>query len=53
MYVEIFFLACTVNQDEAVEKVVEFMNVYSISQEDMDTIVELSKFQVALFCIHH
>ncbi|KAJ6963932.1 replication factor C subunit 1 [Populus alba x Populus x berolinensis] len=40
-------------KDEAVEKVVEFMNVYSISQEDMDTIVELSKFQVALFCIHH
>uniref|UniRef100_A0A6M2EEX5 Replication factor C subunit 1 n=1 Tax=Populus davidiana TaxID=266767 RepID=A0A6M2EEX5_9ROSI len=32
-------------KDEAVEKVVEFMNVYSISQEDMDTIVELSKFQ--------
>jgi hypothetical protein len=47
------FFAWTVNQDEAVEKVVEFMNVYSISQEDMDTIVELSKFQVALFCIHH
>ncbi|KAG5248303.1 replication factor [Salix suchowensis] len=32
-------------KDEAVEKVVEFMNVYSINQEDMDTIVELSKFQ--------
>eukprot|EP00257_Ricinus_communis_P013859 XP_015571395.1 replication factor C subunit 1 isoform X2 [Ricinus communis] len=32
-------------KDEAVEKVVEFMNVYSISQEDIDTIVELSKFQ--------
>ncbi|XLS65730.1 hypothetical protein HN51_025704, partial [Arachis hypogaea] len=30
---------------EAVEKVVEFMNTYSISQEDFDTIVELSKFK--------
>jgi len=33
-------------QAEAVEKVVEFMNTYSISQEDFDTIVELSKFKV-------
>ncbi|XP_031254201.1 replication factor C subunit 1-like [Pistacia vera] len=32
-------------KDEAVKKVVDFMNVYSISQEDFDTIVELSKFQ--------
>ncbi|KAM4083905.1 hypothetical protein ACB094_08G092500 [Castanea mollissima] len=32
-------------KDEAVQKVVEFMNIYSISQEDFDTIVELSKFQ--------
>ncbi|XP_020533153.1 replication factor C subunit 1 isoform X2 [Jatropha curcas] len=32
-------------KDEAVEKVVDFMNTYSISQEDTDTIVELSKFQ--------
>ncbi|KAJ7948115.1 Replication factor C subunit 1 [Quillaja saponaria] len=32
-------------KDEAVRKVVEFMNVYSFSQEDYDTIVELSKFQ--------
>ncbi|KAJ4724742.1 Replication factor C subunit 1 [Melia azedarach] len=32
-------------KDEAVKKVVEFMNVYSISQEDYDTIVEVSKFQ--------
>uniref|UniRef100_A0A5B7ACB2 Replication factor C subunit 1 n=1 Tax=Davidia involucrata TaxID=16924 RepID=A0A5B7ACB2_DAVIN len=32
-------------KDEAVEKVVEFMDFYSISQEDFDTIVELSKFQ--------
>ncbi|KAK2640655.1 hypothetical protein Ddye_028450 [Dipteronia dyeriana] len=31
---------------EGVKKVVEFMNVYSINQEDFDTIVELSKFQV-------
>ncbi|CAJ2654799.1 unnamed protein product [Trifolium pratense] len=30
---------------EAVEKVVEFMNTYSISMEDFDTIVELSKFK--------
>ncbi|KAJ4826253.1 replication factor C subunit 1 [Turnera subulata] len=35
----------TLPKDEAVQKVVEFMNVYSISQEDMETIVELSKFQ--------
>ncbi|XP_059429692.1 replication factor C subunit 1 isoform X2 [Corylus avellana] len=32
-------------KDEAVQNVVEFMNIYSISQEDFDTIVELSKFQ--------
>ncbi|GLT93388.1 hypothetical protein SLE2022_111840 [Rubroshorea leprosula] len=32
-------------KDEAVKQVVEFMNAYSISQEDFDTIVELSKFQ--------
>ncbi|XP_059665886.1 replication factor C subunit 1 isoform X2 [Cornus florida] len=31
-------------KDEAVEKVVEFMDSYSISQEDFDTILELSKF---------
>ena len=36
------------DQDEAVQNVVEFMNIYSISQEDFDTIVELSKFQVPL-----
>ncbi|CAJ1979080.1 unnamed protein product [Sphenostylis stenocarpa] len=30
---------------EAVQQVVEFMNTYSISQEDFDTIVELSKFK--------
>ncbi|GKV39712.1 hypothetical protein SLEP1_g47440 [Rubroshorea leprosula] len=32
-------------KDEAVKQVVEFMNAYSISLEDFDTIVELSKFQ--------
>ncbi|XVE68531.1 hypothetical protein DITRI_Ditri09bG0075500 [Diplodiscus trichospermus] len=32
-------------KDEAVKEVVEFMNAYSISQDDFDTIVELSKFQ--------
>lgn len=32
-------------KDDAVQKVVEFMDLYSISQEDFDTIVELSKFQ--------
>ncbi|KAM1262958.1 hypothetical protein ACFX13_028689 [Malus domestica] len=32
-------------QDEAVQEVVEFMNTYSISQDDFDIIVELSKFQ--------
>ena len=29
-------------------EVVDFMNTYSISQDDFDTIVELSKFKVAL-----
>ncbi|XP_052485721.1 replication factor C subunit 1 [Gossypium raimondii] len=32
-------------KDEAVKQVLECMNAYSISQEDFDTIVELSKFQ--------
>ncbi|KAJ8750256.1 hypothetical protein K2173_014171 [Erythroxylum novogranatense] len=32
-------------KDEAVEKVVQFMTYYSITQEDYDTVVELSKFQ--------
>lgn len=32
-------------KDGAVKEVVEFMNVYSISQEDFDTIVGLSKLQ--------
>ncbi|XP_052185630.1 replication factor C subunit 1 [Diospyros lotus] len=32
-------------KDEAVEKVVEFMDSYCISQGDFDTIVEISKFQ--------
>ncbi|KAE9620696.1 putative replication factor C subunit 1, P-loop containing nucleoside triphosphate hydrolase [Lupinus albus] len=35
----------TLPKAEAVEKVVEFMNTYSITQEDFDTIVELSKFK--------
>jgi predicted XRE-type DNA-binding protein len=34
-------------QDEAVQKVVEFMDTYSLSQEDFDTIVEVSKFKVS------
>lgn len=33
-------------QDEAVSEVVDFMNSYSISQEDFDTIMELGKFKV-------
>ncbi|GAB2212708.1 hypothetical protein Drorol1_Dr00020689 [Drosera rotundifolia] len=32
-------------KDEAVKKIVEFMDSYSISQEDFDTVVELSKFK--------
>ncbi|KAG5517231.1 hypothetical protein RHGRI_037851 [Rhododendron griersonianum] len=32
-------------KDEAVEKVVEFMDFYSISQEDFDSMVEMSKFK--------
>ncbi|KAL5708986.1 replication factor C subunit 1 [Ranunculus cassubicifolius] len=32
-------------KDEAVERVVEFMDTYSINQEDFDTIVELSSFK--------
>ncbi|KAL3616030.1 replication factor C subunit 1 [Castilleja foliolosa] len=35
----------TLPKDEAVEKVVEFMDLYSISMEDFDTIVEISKFK--------
>ncbi|XP_027910745.1 replication factor C subunit 1 [Vigna unguiculata] len=35
----------TLPKAEAVQQVVEFMNTYSISQEDFDTIVELSKFK--------
>lgn len=33
------------SKDVAVQKVVEVMNAYSLTQEDFDTIVELSKFQ--------
>ncbi|KAL0436231.1 UNVERIFIED_CONTAM: Replication factor C subunit [Sesamum radiatum] len=32
-------------KDEAVERVVEFMDLYSISMEDFDTMVEMSKFK--------
>ncbi|GJN25334.1 hypothetical protein PR202_gb13150 [Eleusine coracana subsp. coracana] len=32
-------------KDVAVQKVVEFMDTYSLSQEDFDTIVEVSKFK--------
>ncbi|KAF3788634.1 Replication factor C subunit 1 [Nymphaea thermarum] len=35
----------TMPKDAAVQEVVEFMDAYSMSQEDFDTIVELSKFQ--------
>ncbi|CAK9184653.1 unnamed protein product [Ilex paraguariensis] len=39
-------LQCGSNhQDEAVEKVLEFMDSYTISQEDFDTIMEISKFR--------
>lgn len=41
-----FYYYGTTSQDEAVEKVIEFMELYSISMEDFDTIVELSKFKV-------
>lgn len=32
-------------KDEAVREVVDFMNTYSINQDDFDTMVELSKFK--------
>ncbi|CAN8300957.1 unnamed protein product [Cochlearia groenlandica] len=35
----------TLPKDEAVSEVVEFMNSYSISQDDYDTIIELAKFK--------
>ncbi|CAH9089081.1 unnamed protein product [Cuscuta epithymum] len=35
----------TMTKDEAVEKVVAFMDSYSITQDDFDSIVEISKFQ--------
>ncbi|KAK3149694.1 hypothetical protein QOZ80_3AG0221030 [Eleusine coracana subsp. coracana] len=35
----------TMPKDEAVQKVVEFMDTYSLSQEDFDTILEVSKFK--------
>ncbi|KAJ4762451.1 Replication factor C subunit 1 [Rhynchospora pubera] len=36
---------CRLPKDEAVQKVVELMDTYSLSQEDFDTIVELSKLK--------
>ncbi|RZC78493.1 hypothetical protein C5167_002687 [Papaver somniferum] len=35
----------SLDKDEAVQKVVEFMDAYSISQEDYDSIMELSQFK--------
>ncbi|XP_022957868.1 replication factor C subunit 1 isoform X1 [Cucurbita moschata] len=35
----------TLPKDEAVKMVVDFMSLYSINQEDFDTVMELSKFQ--------
>ncbi|CAM0906628.1 unnamed protein product [Alopecurus aequalis] len=35
----------TMPKDEAVQKVVEFMDTYCLSQEDFDTLVEVSKFK--------
>uniref|UniRef100_A0ACD5UBJ4 Uncharacterized protein n=1 Tax=Avena sativa TaxID=4498 RepID=A0ACD5UBJ4_AVESA len=35
----------TIPKDEAVQQVVEFMDTYCLSQEDFDTLVELSKFK--------
>lgn len=34
------------SQEEAVKEVVEFMDAYSFSMEDYETLMELSKFQV-------
>ncbi|KAE8735715.1 Detected protein of unknown function [Hibiscus syriacus] len=42
---KVFPLSSDMDQDEAVKQVLEFMNTYSISQEDFDTAMELSKFQ--------
>lgn len=48
LLLNIYIVLGTDHQDEAVREVVDFMNTYSISQEDFDTIVELSKFKVVL-----
>ncbi|KAH1222434.1 Cellulose synthase-like protein H1 [Glycine max] len=40
----------TLPKAEAVQQVVELMNTYSISQEDFDTIVKLSKFRSLKIC---
>lgn len=47
--VQNYIFGAMISQDEAVEKVMEFMDSYSISMDDFDTIVEISKYQVALF----
>lgn len=49
-YLNIFLKQLTdplkvLSKEEAVEKVMEFMDSYSISQEDFDTVVEMSKFK--------
>ncbi len=41
-------LICIGWQEEAVNKVVDTMDDYSLTQEDFDTIIDLSKFQVDL-----
>ncbi len=43
-----FDLVCIGWQEEAVNKVVDTMDNYSLTQEDFDTIIDLSKFQVGL-----
>lgn len=48
----ICFIFPFMDQEEAVKEVVEFMNAYSITQEDFDTVVELSKFQVTHFSFY-
>jgi hypothetical protein len=48
-FADVFFdLVCIGWQEEAVNKVVDTMDDYSLTQEDFDTIIDLSKFQVGL-----
>jgi replication factor C subunit 1 len=45
-FADVFFdLVCIGWQEEAVNKVVDTMDDYSLTQEDFDTIIDLSKFQ--------